>query len=88
MAAHILRKPVSSPRGLTVQQAAAFAGVTADAYRQASEIGDYPGPTLWGGRVDRKLLERHMDRLSGILPAAEVIDPLEDWERRRDARRS
>ena len=77
-----------APRGLTIGQAAALAGLGEAAFATARARGDYPNPTLPGGRIDRVLLEQAMDRLSGILTEAEVADPLSAWESKRNARRA
>ena len=56
-------------RGLTLEQAAALAGLSKSGYKKARKMGDYPGPTLPGKRYDRCLLEDAMDRLSKIRKA-------------------
>ncbi len=78
--------PRLAPRGLTIAQAAAFAGLSEGAFNTARARGEYPNPTLAGGRIDLKLLERAMDRLSGILTESDIGDPLADWERKHGAR--
>lgn len=75
-----------TPRGLTIAQAAALAGLGEGTFATARARGDYPNPTLPGGRIDRVLLEQAMDRLSGILTEKEIADPLTAWEQRRNAR--
>lgn len=75
-----------APRGLTIAQAAAVAGLGEASFAAARARGEYPNPTLPGGRIDRVLLEQAMDRLSGIVTEAEVADPLSVWEGRRNAR--
>ena len=77
-----------TPRGLTVSQAAALAGLSEGTFATARARGDYPNPTLPGGRIDRVLLEQAMDRLSGLLTEREVNDPLTTWESKRNARRA
>ena len=78
--------PSLAPRGLTIAQAAALAGLGEASFAAARARGEYPNPTLPGGRVDRVLLEQAMDRLSGILTEREVTDPLAAWVSRRNAR--
>lgn len=80
--------PSLAPRGLTISQAAALAGLGEATFATARARGEYPNPTLPGGRIDRVLLEQAMDRLSGILTEAEVADPLSAWESKRNARRA
>jgi hypothetical protein len=75
-----------APRGLTISQAAALAGLREAAFATARARGDYPNPTLPGGRIDRMLMEQAMDRLSGLLTEAEVADPLDKWLKGRHAR--
>lgn len=79
---------LTSPRGLTIAEAAAWAGVSRACYDAARLRGDYPQPTLPGRRVDRVLLEQCMDRLSNITPQKDSDDPLTAWERKRHARRA
>ena len=42
--------------------------------------GLLPGPTLPGKRYDKNVLDRAMDKLSGIAP---VLNPLDDWNAHR-----
>lgn len=79
---------LASPRGLTIAEAAAWAGVSRACYDAARLRGDYPQPTLPGRRVDRVLLEQCMDRLSNIKPPSDIEDPLSAWERKRHARQA
>lgn len=73
------------PRGMTITQAAAHVGLSVSAYAAARARGEYPGPTLPGGRIDRILLERAMDRMSGI-QHQRAVDPLIAWEEHKNAR--
>lgn len=73
------------PRALTRAEAAAIAGLSPGAFATAVARGLYPQPTLPGQRIDRKLLELAMDRLSGLADNYED-DPLSAWEARRHAR--
>lgn len=63
-----------------------MAGLSEAAFASARSRGDYPGPTLAGGRIDRILLERAMDRMSGLHSVDAPLDPLSAWERKRSAR--
>lgn len=74
------------PRGLTVAQAAALVGLSESRFAAARTRGDYPDPTLSGGRIDRVLLDQAMDRMSGIRTFETPLDPLSAWERKRSAR--
>lgn len=75
-----------SQRGLTITQAATLAGLSEAAFASARSRGDYPSPTLPGGRIDRVLLERAMDRMSGLHSFDVPLDPLSAWEQKRSAR--
>jgi hypothetical protein len=57
------------PRGLTLEQAAAFVSLSPSGFKKRQQMGDYPGPTLPGKRYDLRLLEAAMDRLSNIRKA-------------------
>jgi hypothetical protein len=74
-----------SPRGLTLDQAAAFVGLTKSGYNKRRRMGDYPAPTLPGKRYDLRLLEAAMDRLSDIRKESEVSTPLDNWRETRRA---
>jgi len=74
-----------TPRGLTLEQAAHFAGLSKSGYNKRKRMGDYPGPTLPGKRYDRRLLEAVMDRLSGIRQEGEESTPLDNWRKTRRA---
>lgn len=73
------------PRGITRKEAAAFVGLSPSAFDAARARGEYPGPTLAGRRYDKKLLDRALDRLSGIADGALPTD-LDTWRARRAAR--
>ena len=57
------------PRGLTLEHAATFVGLSKSRFKNRQQMGDYPGPTLPGKRYDLRLLEAAMDRLSDIRKA-------------------
>ncbi len=80
--------PILSPRGLSRIQAAAYVGLSPSAFSAARRAGKYPGPTLPGGRYDRRLLDEAMNRLSAISSESDAITPLEAWRRQRGARPS
>lgn len=75
------------PRGLSIAQAAALVGLSLTAFAAARARGEYPNPTLPGGRIDRVLLEEAMNLLSGIR-SGHAADPLAAWESARNARRT
>jgi hypothetical protein len=74
--------PGMHPRGLTLEQAAAFVGLSKSGYNKGRQMGDYPGPTLPGRRYDIRLLQAAMDRLSGI-QGNDGSTPLEQWRATR-----
>lgn len=57
---------LTPPRGLTIADAAARAGVSCANCDAVYLRGDNPQPTSFGRRFDRRLLERCMDQLSNI----------------------
>jgi hypothetical protein len=74
--------PGLCPRGLTLEQAAAFVGLSKSGYNKGRRRGDYPGPTLPGRRYDMCLLQAAMNRLSGIQENGGST-PLEQWRATR-----
>jgi hypothetical protein len=72
-----------APRGLNRCAAAAWAGLSPNAFDQARRDGKYPAPTLPGGRYDRRLIEKAMDRLSGIRDGDAPISALDAWRNSR-----
>lgn len=85
MARYDALPPGLLPRGLTREAAAAFVGLSPASFDGARAKGDYPGPTLPGGRYDRILLELAANKLSGILTESEARSPLDAWRAGRDA---
>jgi hypothetical protein len=86
MSARPALPPSLAPRGLHREAAAEYVGLSLSGFDQARARGDYPKPTLPGGRHDVRLLDLAMDRLSGILPAGEALTPLEAWRAKNGAR--
>jgi hypothetical protein len=74
------------PRGLTREGAAAFVGLSPNAFDKARLEQKYPAPTLPGGRYDLALLNVAMNRLSGILIESEAASPLDAWRTSRGSR--
>jgi hypothetical protein len=75
-----------APRGLHREAAAEYVGLSRSGFDQARARGDYPKPTLPGGRYDVRSLDLAMDRLSGILTEGEAQTPLEAWRAKSGAR--
>ena len=71
------QKPEPVPRLLNVATAAAYLGLSSRGFEQQWRAGKLPAPHRLGRRLlwDRKLLDSHVDKLSGITKA--TID--EDW---------
>ncbi|MEH2564095.1 hypothetical protein [Bradyrhizobium sp. AZCC 2289] len=74
--------PSIIPRGLNRIQAAALTGLSPTGFDKARREGKYPGPTLPGGKFDRTLIERTMDRLSGIDKEETPSSALDAWRNR------
>ena len=67
-----------APRGLSRTQAAALTGLSPTTFDKARREGKYPGPTLPGGRWDRKVIEKAMDRSSGLRDSETPLEDLDD----------
>lgn len=61
--------PTIAPRGLTIEQAAEYCGVSVATLERHG-----PAPTKVGGRNvwDRKVLDLWLDRLAGIAPKSDA----------------
>jgi hypothetical protein len=73
-------------RGLTRRQVAALVGLSPSGFDKAGRENRYPKPTLPGGRYDRKLYEKVMNRLSGIDEGESKANDLDVWRRARGSR--
>jgi hypothetical protein len=71
------------PRGLSREAAAAYVGLSLSSFDTARRAGDYPRATLPGNRFDRLLIDKAVDKLSGMKEHAP--DPLEEWRAKRAA---
>lgn len=81
------RRHALPPRGLTRQEAAAYAGCqTISAFKERIRRGLLPGPMPGTRTWDRKAIDAALDRASG-LTAKSGLSPLEEWRAKR-ARRS
>jgi len=74
-------------RGMTAEEAAQLYGLSSSSFFKARREGKIPAPTLPGGRYDRVLLERTMDRLSGV-DRNPILTPLDEWRSRRGSGQS
>lgn len=74
------------PRGLTLDQAAAYAGcATVSAFRDWIRKGIMPGPIPGTHRFDRKAIDAALDRLSGLSTTVPEQSPYEAWKTREGA---
>jgi len=72
-----------SARGLTAQQAAAYAGCsTVAAFRAWVRKGIMPGPLPGTHRYDRKAIDAALDRLSGLSTKLTEVSEYEAWKQR------
>jgi hypothetical protein len=81
------RSPIT-PRALTHKQAAEYCGLSVAGFDTYRWRGLLPEPTLPGKRYDVVLIDRAMDKLSGVGEEAELMSPLEMWRQARGARES
>jgi hypothetical protein len=70
----------SASRGITGKEAANLYGLSTSGFYKERRAGRIPDPTLPGKRYDRMLLEREMNKLSGIVEYES--NPLDDWRGR------
>jgi hypothetical protein len=75
--------PGITSRGLSRAEAAALTGLSPTAFDKARREGKYSGPTLPGGKYDRNLIEKAMDRASGLEDSEKPIGPLDAWRKTR-----
>lgn len=77
---------MTPPRGLTLEQAAQYAGCqTVAAFRDWQRKGIMPGPIPGTHRFDRKAIDAALDRLSGLSPTVPEQSPYEAWKARAGA---
>jgi hypothetical protein len=72
-------------RGITAAEAAGLYGISEASFHRKRANGEIPAPTLPCGRYDRVLLERDMDRRSGI-DRNQTVTPLDAWRASRGSR--
>ena len=72
-------------RGLTLEEAADYLGLTASGFQVWVRKGLVPGPISGTHRWDRKALDIKLDRQSGLDSKYEGSD-YEKWKARRNAR--
>jgi excisionase family DNA binding protein len=79
-AAHL---DIAQKRGLTLAEAANYAGVSRSAFRDWVLKGRVPGPWPGTHRYDRRALDTALDRISGLQAA--TLSPYDDWKVKRAA---
>jgi hypothetical protein len=76
--------PSQSPRGLSVEEAATYAGCkTVSAFRDWVRKGIMPSPLPGTHRYDRKAIDAALDRLSGLSTTMTEVSEYEAWKQRR-----
>jgi hypothetical protein len=80
----ILRESQIAPRGLSKSDAAAYCGCrTEAAFDDWITKGIVPGPIPGTQRWDRKLIDRWLDKVSGITDDKSSGSALADWQASR-----
>lgn len=78
---------MTTPRLLSKSEAAAYCGLKSSRFSSWVKEGIIP-PSLPGTyKWDRKALDQHLDKISGIEQPKE-LSPLEEWRAKRNARRA
>lgn len=76
-----------APRCLSREEAAAYCGVSPQAFDQWRKHGLIPGPLPGTRRWDRKAIDQALDYRSGIKPNVASNSAFEAWRRAREAQR-
>jgi len=71
-----------SPRGLTIEEAARYCGISTDTYKVWESEGWVPRPWPGTRRYDKKAVDLALDRMSGIKEDVKK-SPLQEWRARR-----
>jgi excisionase family DNA binding protein len=69
-------------RGLTISEAAEYAGISESAFRDWIQKGIVPGPWPGTHRYDRRAIDAALDKISNIRTAT---SPYDDWKVKRAA---
>lgn len=67
-------------RGLSINEAANYCGITSSAYRNWMDRGLVPRPWAQTRRVDRVALDEALDKMSGRITDDENNADFEHWE--------
>ena len=76
---------MTARRLITLREAAEYCGISPASYRDWVASGRVPGYVPGTRRIDKRALDRALDRLSGI---EDHEDPFENWLRQREAKRA
>lgn len=76
------------PRLITQKQAAAYCGVSAPTFAKWVLVGSMPPALSVMKRWDKKAIDAHLDKISGLEVSDTQEDPFEKWKRERDARQA
>ncbi|KZK82974.1 hypothetical protein PsAD13_03176 [Pseudovibrio sp. Ad13] len=72
-------------RLLSKQQAAEYCGLSVSGFDNWIEKGLAPPPLPGTQRWDKKAIDLHFDRMSGLQPKADNENPLDSWLEARRA---
>lgn len=73
------------PRGMSVEDAAAYAGCTIATFRDWVRRGIMPGPIPGTHRYDRKAIDAKLDARSGLATTSSELSEYGAWKRREGA---
>ncbi len=84
----LLKHKKIEPRGVSIEDAAAYAGLTVRGYKNCVQRKLFPGPMVdpatgrATNRYDLRAIDLAMDRMSGIEPdvVSRKPSPFEEWE--------
>ena len=76
---------MTTRRLITLRQAAEYCGISPASYRDWVAAGRVPGYVPGTRRIDKRALDRALDRLSGL---EQTDDPFEEWLSRREQKRA
>jgi hypothetical protein len=71
------------PRGLSREAAAAYVGLSLSSFDTARRAGEFPRATMPGKRFDRLLIDKAVDKLSGMTEHTPSL--LAKWKAERAA---
>lgn len=72
-------------RGITLEEAAEYTGLSPSGYRDWVRKGLLPGPWPGTRRYDRKAIDVALDRLSGLSTSSTGASAYDDWKMKHAA---